>query len=127
MIRLPPRSTLTDTLLPYTTLFRSPAPFLGAKRHFLAGEFNLHLDLDPHHSADDGRVRAPRTNVFRAAKPVVFPSSRTNGRFPAKKAPASPFMSFGVRRSSSSTWTPAQSFDNRSEERRVGKEGLRKV
>src|SRR3546814_9845483 len=24
MYRLPPRSTLTDTLLPYTTLFRSP-------------------------------------------------------------------------------------------------------
>src|SRR3546814_3397339 len=24
MVRLPPRSTLTDTLLPYTTLFRSP-------------------------------------------------------------------------------------------------------
>src|SRR3546814_16585836 len=24
MIRLPPRSTRTDTLLPYTTLFRSP-------------------------------------------------------------------------------------------------------
>src|SRR3546814_17832726 len=24
-LRLPPRSTLTDTLLPYTTLFRSPA------------------------------------------------------------------------------------------------------
>src|SRR3546814_15586096 len=26
MIRRPPRSTLTDTLFPYTTLFRSPAP-----------------------------------------------------------------------------------------------------
>src|SRR3546814_18579259 len=26
MIRRPPRSTRTDTLLPYTTLFRSPAP-----------------------------------------------------------------------------------------------------
>src|SRR3546814_2767240 len=25
MIRLPPRSTRTDTLFPYTTLFRSPA------------------------------------------------------------------------------------------------------
>src|SRR3546814_10404957 len=27
MIRRPPRSTRTDTLFPYTTLFRSPAPF----------------------------------------------------------------------------------------------------
>src|SRR3546814_11238624 len=32
MIRRPPRSTLTDTLIPYTTLFRSPniASFVGA-------------------------------------------------------------------------------------------------
>src|SRR3546814_18227084 len=28
MILLPPRSTRTDTLLPYTTLFRSPLPLL---------------------------------------------------------------------------------------------------
>src|SRR3546814_5296673 len=27
MIRRPPRSTRTDTLFPYTTLFRSPVPF----------------------------------------------------------------------------------------------------
>src|SRR3546814_14037691 len=27
MIRLPPRSTRTDTLFPYTTLFRSPLAF----------------------------------------------------------------------------------------------------
>src|SRR3546814_3670578 len=26
MVRLPPRSTRTDTLFPYTTLFRSPPP-----------------------------------------------------------------------------------------------------
>src|SRR3546814_14780458 len=30
MIRRPPRSTLTDTLFPYPTLFRSPAPEGGA-------------------------------------------------------------------------------------------------
>src|SRR3546814_16852826 len=29
MIRRPPRSTLTDTLFPHTTLFRSVAEFLG--------------------------------------------------------------------------------------------------
>src|SRR3546814_15254781 len=29
MIRRPPRSTRTDTLFPYTTLFRSSAVFLG--------------------------------------------------------------------------------------------------
>src|SRR3546814_12279326 len=32
MIRLPPRSTRTDTLFPYTTLFRSPRH--GAQVHF---------------------------------------------------------------------------------------------
>src|SRR3546814_4781314 len=30
MVRLPPRSTRTDTLCPYTTLFRSPLPHLRA-------------------------------------------------------------------------------------------------
>src|SRR3546814_1216300 len=36
MIRLPPRSTRTDTLFPYTTLFRSLAALLG-RRDELAG------------------------------------------------------------------------------------------
>src|SRR3546814_20899484 len=33
MIRRPPRSTRTDTLFPYTTLFRSPWPLSKAKRY----------------------------------------------------------------------------------------------
>src|SRR3546814_2062226 len=32
MIRRPPRSTRTDTLFPYTTLFRSPADAPGRRR-----------------------------------------------------------------------------------------------
>src|SRR3546814_19830249 len=32
MIRVPPRATRTDTLLPYTTLFRSPRPMVKAIR-----------------------------------------------------------------------------------------------
>src|SRR3546814_10541084 len=31
MIRRPPRSTRTDTLFPYTTLFRSQAPLAGSR------------------------------------------------------------------------------------------------
>src|SRR3546814_11208417 len=31
MIRRPPRSTRTDTLFPYTTLFRSPQPRIAAR------------------------------------------------------------------------------------------------
>src|SRR3546814_7924030 len=33
MIRLPPRSTRTDTLFPYTTLFRSDRSLLSPRRH----------------------------------------------------------------------------------------------
>src|SRR3546814_4627316 len=36
MIRRPPRSTRTDTLFPYTTLFRSIATARGATRRLLA-------------------------------------------------------------------------------------------
>src|SRR3546814_13351991 len=35
MIRRPPRSTRTDTLFPYTTLFRSPLMAVGVLRHTL--------------------------------------------------------------------------------------------
>src|SRR3546814_10189698 len=36
MIRRPPRSTRTDTLFPYTTLFRSPQ-HVGASQHQIGG------------------------------------------------------------------------------------------
>src|SRR3546814_20086049 len=41
MIRRPPRSTRTDTLFPYTTLFRSPAPHQWAAvgRRFGSGSW----------------------------------------------------------------------------------------
>src|SRR3546814_7975418 len=50
MIRRPPRSTRTDTLFPYTTLFRSPAR--GRARARGRGD----EDLREH----AGRARAPR-------------------------------------------------------------------
>src|SRR3546814_15312200 len=37
MIRRPPRSTRTDTLFPYTTLFRSAGSPVGMAGHHLAG------------------------------------------------------------------------------------------
>src|SRR3546814_9779507 len=43
MIRRPPRSTRTDTLFPYTTLFRSPAP-----QHANACPRRSALGRDPH-------------------------------------------------------------------------------
>src|SRR3546814_3649235 len=70
MIRRPPRSTRTDTLLPYTTLFRSlraprylkseqiAAPLPGA-----AGQVKIALVVndkhDIHHVHDRGYVEAP--------------------------------------------------------------------
>src|SRR3546814_6941488 len=47
MIRRPPRSTRTDTLFPYTTLFRSRDVFLGKPfRHALiCADLTIELDL----------------------------------------------------------------------------------
>src|SRR3546814_8803962 len=43
MLRLPPRSTRTDTLFPYTTLFRSRAPC----KHFLHSERTARIHALP--------------------------------------------------------------------------------
>src|SRR3546814_6975845 len=43
MIRLPPRSTLTDPLFPYTTLFLSPSPTTFPRRH---SRFRDHFGMD---------------------------------------------------------------------------------
>src|SRR3546814_15315711 len=63
MIRRPPRSTRTDTLFPYTTLFRSPQagrqlPLLEARRPGLeeVGQVALGVDL-----ADEGALSLLRT------------------------------------------------------------------
>src|SRR3546814_15155497 len=45
MIRRPPRSTRTDTLFPYTTLFRSPRPPpIGLRAHSRRAGYDLDLD-----------------------------------------------------------------------------------
>src|SRR3546814_16274049 len=54
MIRLPPRSTRTDTLLPYPTLFRSGGAFGDAALQFLAEAIDLFLTaLDVDEAAGD--------------------------------------------------------------------------
>src|SRR3546814_8485894 len=61
MIRPPPRSTRTDTLFPYTTLFRSDAEVFGRFQHRgQAGERALRADRDRqsrHHRAQETRRR----------------------------------------------------------------------
>src|SRR3546814_6091905 len=44
MIRRPPRSTRTDKLLPYTTLFRSPITILPAKRRSFSASTSTGTD-----------------------------------------------------------------------------------
>src|SRR3546814_11098372 len=67
MIRLPPRSTRTDTLFPYPTLFRSygagilqgdllPAPVAGRLRQSLADRTQLHRDLGLAGQASSGQL-----------------------------------------------------------------------
>src|SRR3546814_4811540 len=53
MIRRPPRSTRTDTLFPYTTLFRSFEAFEPARRRDDFGDLDAIAAVD----ADDGRTR----------------------------------------------------------------------
>src|SRR3546814_19774705 len=49
MIRRPPRSTRTDTLFPYTTLFRSHGAILLVKRLGCVGAFAIALDKVSEH------------------------------------------------------------------------------
>src|SRR3546814_15045746 len=64
MIRRPPRSTRTDTLFPYTTLFRSASPtdksppHKGVKPGTAAARAPSHTS--GHHAAQASRPRSPR-------------------------------------------------------------------
>src|SRR3546814_7487137 len=51
MIRTPPRSTRTDTLFPYTTLFRSPGRAQGA----LLQENSAPVHHETEHPTEDSR------------------------------------------------------------------------
>src|SRR3546814_3785944 len=58
MLRLPPRSTRTDTLFPYTTLFRSPRPRVQREIPAL------------HHRRGDPPPRAGQTGEGRMTHPI---------------------------------------------------------
>src|SRR3546814_7404280 len=70
MIRRPPRSTRTDTLFPYTTLFRSPrqVEHHGHVEHHVAAEHEqlaVREVLHPH-DAEDQRQAGGHQRVHRA-------------------------------------------------------------
>src|SRR3546814_16771565 len=132
MIRRPPRSTRTDTLFPYTTLFRSRFQRTARPSH---GE-------QEHRETEPGGIAATATDNFQVVtgqrivtcnlalieRRVIMPRPD----FPAHQSPprqaSSPSLSLSVRRASGGQdeyvrqlWTC-----DRSEERRVGKAWGRK-
>src|SRR3546814_16977739 len=74
MIRRPPRSTRTDTLFPYTTLFRSRQGRPARRHHALAGPGPAARDGEaPAGRRDAGgahRRRHPRQLLRRAERPA---------------------------------------------------------
>src|SRR3546814_10994562 len=79
MIRRPPRSTRTDTLFPYTTLFRS-APSANASgsisptraEHVLAGlggKISMILDAGPTERGLESTIVAPDEDHIRLLRP----------------------------------------------------------
>src|SRR3546814_16922895 len=118
MIRLPPRSTRTDTLFPYTTLFRSCPEAVADAVFFLL--------LAPW----ERWTAMPRTNIFGFQIPWIYTVDSDPFKLPAAP-PSADNLTF-----SPDFWTdrwgveheveaPARvGFDAavRSEERRVGKE-----
>src|SRR3546814_14827317 len=104
MIRRPPRSTRTDTLFPYTTLFRSPG-----KVHI--GEIQGHKDARSALMAGDGKAI---TNAFFNAEEF-----KPDGIFTVAdlRAAALQPVEWGIP-----WWSPT--LTKSSEERRVGKEGV---
>src|SRR3546814_3978855 len=62
MIRRPPRSTRTDTLFPYTTLFRSARPFLRGRPDLRCGRASARSQetADRPHRSRDVQKRAER-------------------------------------------------------------------
>src|SRR3546814_11141002 len=104
MIRRPPRSTRTDTLFPYTTLFRSPAAAGVLRRHRAADGDGLHgardvllhpprrAHLAPRHL---GSLRRPAASGAREAAgkapgKAVFPAIRSRQRGPDLLSPRFP-------------------------------------
>src|SRR3546814_10925636 len=82
MIRRPPRSTRTDTLFPYTTLFRSPAP---AVKDMRADDVGHHQALAPARP-DRGGVIMGREHDARKDL-----SAQRGGGYAARAQPIAPF------------------------------------
>src|SRR3546814_13950826 len=103
MIRRPPRSTRTDTLFPYTTLFRSCELLRAVERFGRRRRPTVEVTLDPQAAIAD------HDGIARLAD--------RRGRWAARVEAA-------ARRNRCRTWITPIDYSLRSEERRVGKEGV---
>src|SRR3546814_20128982 len=117
MIRRPPRSTRTDTLFPYTTLFRSMLLYAAKLiNRATLKEWNQRLLLGPHlNPAELKRVthgfaqRTCRTNVYPHAVDRIREARADGWRAVLATARSRLYVADIARRT---------------EERRVGKEGV---
>src|SRR3546814_20235102 len=69
MIRRPPRSTRTDTLFPYTTLFRSPCGSITGAPQIRASEVIAEIEASPRgaYTGAIGRIDAEGDAIFNVA------------------------------------------------------------
>src|SRR3546814_16605363 len=99
MIRRPPRSTRTDTLFPYTTLFRSAVLCHGREAAELADRHLSHAagrycEAQP----DDGRDRVARRRPVGALGPLFGGRGRRRADPDAGRRAAEPPLSRNLRR-----------------------------
>src|SRR3546814_19759106 len=75
MIRRPPRSTRTDTLFPYTTLFRSDVGDAGRRLHPTTGALadrRVERLVDPRGRREVGRAQVEGTHDHRPLADLAF-------------------------------------------------------
>src|SRR3546814_19461256 len=104
MIRRPPRSTRTDTLFPYPTLFRSPRS--NFSNYFMAMQFYPQVEVN--------KVRMPFCFI-------LFNGSRAGSLSSSLFENREDWLAYAVMHESGHCFLAHQ---RRSEERRVGKEGV---
>src|SRR3546814_14321228 len=122
MIRRPPRSTRTDTLFPYTTLFRSGFALLhprGSDRNEVERDLRVAGYTDPGAAAAFGMLRLAGAAVAGTMTALtLWLSGNWTGSRPLLAVAAAGFAFVGAK-------LALRSLANRrmrSEERRVGKE-----
>src|SRR3546814_15261503 len=121
MIRRPPRSTRTDTLFPYTTLFRSALDRLQRPHHGGIG-------VAARGSGGRGVIAGLRGGLLRGLRRWHLLCAAPHGP-PAGEGARRPHRAAAGRRPHAAAGhrTPAPSTGRSSEERRVGTEGVSTV